>query len=84
MAIKLSKIINSWVPENSKVIDFGCGDGSLLKELFENKQVLGYGVEINDTKIEKCIEKGVPVIKLNIDKMMSNKNKSIQDLATEP
>ena len=35
MAIKLSKIINSWVPENSKVIDFGCGDGSLLKELFE-------------------------------------------------
>ena len=42
MAIKLSKIINSWVPENSKVIDFGCGDGSLLKELFENKQVLGY------------------------------------------
>ena len=68
MAIKLSKIINSWVPENSKVIDFGCGDGSLLKELFENKQVLGYGVEINDTKIEKCVEKGVPVIKLNIDK----------------
>ena len=67
MAIKLSKIINSWVPENSKVIDFGCGDGSLLKELFENKQVLGYGVEINDTKIEKCIEKGVPVIKLDID-----------------
>ena len=37
MAIKLSKIINSWVPENSKVIDFGCGDGSLLNELFENK-----------------------------------------------
>ena len=29
MAIKLSKIINSWVPENSKVIDFGCGDGSV-------------------------------------------------------
>ena len=72
MAIKLSKIINSWVPENSKVIDFGCGDGSLLKELFENKQVLGYGVEINDTKIEKCIEKGVPVIKLDIDKGLND------------
>ena len=72
MAIKLSKIINSWVPENSKVIDFGCGDGSLLKELFENKQVLGYGVEINDTKIEKCIEKGIPVIKLDIDKGLND------------
>ncbi len=81
MAIKLSKIINSWVPENSKVIDFGCGDGSLLKELFENKQVLGYGVEINDTKIEKCIEKGVPVIKLDIDKGLNDFMSSNFDLS---
>ena len=81
MAKKLSKIINSWVPENSKVIDFGCGDGSLLKELFENKQVLGYGVEINDTKIEKCIEKGVPVIKLNIDKGLNDFMSSDFDLS---
>ena len=81
MAIKLSKIINSWVPENSKVIDFGCGDGSLLKELFENKQVLGYGVEIYDTKIEKCIEKGVPVIKLDIDKGLNDFMSSNFDLS---
>ena len=81
MAIKLSKIINSWVPENSKVIDFGCGDGSLLKELFENKEVLGYGVEINDTKIEKCIEKGVPVIKLDIDKGLNDFMSSNFDLS---
>ena len=81
MAIKLSKIINSWVPENSKVIDFGCGDGSLLKELFENKQVFGYGVEISDTKIEKCIEKGVPVIKLDIDKGLNDFMSSDFDLS---
>tara|TARA_B100000035_G_scaffold82899_1_gene69538 strand:- start:227 stop:817 length:591 start_codon:yes stop_codon:yes gene_type:complete len=81
MAIKLSKIINSWVPENSKVIDFGCGDGSLLKELFENKQVLGYGVEISDKKIEKCIEKGVPVIKLDIDKGLNDFMSSDFDLS---
>ena len=81
MAIKLSKIINNWVPENSKVIDFGCGDGSLLKELFENKQVLGYGVEINDIKIEKCIEKGVPVIKLDIDKGLNDFMSSNFDLS---
>ena len=81
MAIRLSKIINNWVPENSKVIDFGCGDGSLLKELFENKQVLGYGVEINDTKIEKCIEKGIPVIKLDIDKGLNDFMSSNFDLS---
>ena len=67
MAIKLSKIINNWVPDDSKVIDFGCGDGSLLKELMDTKRVLGYGVEINDIKIQKCIAKGVPVIKQDID-----------------
>ena len=67
MAIELSKIINNWVPDDSKVIDFGCGDGSLLKELMDTKNVLGYGVEINDLKIQKCITKGVPVIKQDID-----------------
>ena len=81
MGTRLSKIINSWVPENSKVIDFGCGDGSLLKELFENKQVLGYGVEINDLKIEKCIEKGIPVIKLDIDKGLNDFMSSNFDLS---
>jgi methionine biosynthesis protein MetW len=52
MSKKISKIINEWVPEKSKVIDFGCGDGSLLKELTESKGILGYGVEINDRKNE--------------------------------
>ena len=68
MAIQLSQIIKNWVPENSKVIDFGCGNGSLLNELITNKNVLGYGVEINDLKIAECIQKGVPVIKQDIDK----------------
>ena len=81
MAIKLSKIIKIRVPENSKVIDFGCGDGSLLKELFKNKQVLVYGVEIYDTKLEKCIEKGIPVIKLDIDKGLNDFMSSNFDLS---
>ena len=68
MAIQLSQIIKNWVPENSKVIDFGCGSGSLLNELITDKNVLGYGIEINDLKIAECIQKGVPVIKQDIDK----------------
>ena len=51
MAKELSSYIENWVPENSKVIDFGCGDGSLLKKLIDSKNILGYGVEINDKKI---------------------------------
>ena len=81
MTKKISKIINDWVPENGKVIDFGCGDGSLLKELAESKNVLGYGVEINDTKIEECIAKGVSVIKQDIDKGISEFESSNFDIS---
>ena len=81
MTKKISKIINDWVPENSKVIDFGCGDGSLLKELTESKNVLGYGVEINNTKIEECIAKGVSVIKQDIDKGISEFESSNFDIS---
>ena len=81
MSTKLTKIINHWVPKNSKVIDFGCGEGSLLSELIETKDVLGYGVEISDSKIEKCIEKGVPVIKHDIDYGMDQFMRSGFDLS---
>ena len=81
MSKKISKIINEWVPEKSKVIDFGCGDGSLLKELTESKDILGYGVEINDRKIEECIAKGVSVIKQDIDKGMNEFKSSNFDLS---
>ena len=67
MATKLSKIINHWVPENSKVIDFGCGDGSLLKELIETKNILGYGVEINSAAIEVAQKKGCKIFNTSKD-----------------
>ena len=67
MAIEISKVIQDWVPRGSKIVDFGCGDGTLLKKLMDEKDVQGYGVEINDKKILSCIEKNVPVIKLDID-----------------
>ena len=43
MNTSLTHIIKSWVPKKSKVIDFGCGDGSLLKELIDQKNIRGYG-----------------------------------------
>ena len=41
MAIEISNIIEDWVPDNSKVIDFGWGDGSLLHKLKKDKNILG-------------------------------------------
>ena len=55
MANLINKFIKDWIPKDSKVIDFGCGDGSLLKDLVDTKNISGYGVEIDHKKIEECI-----------------------------
>jgi methionine biosynthesis protein MetW len=67
MNASLTHIIKEWVPKKGKVIDFGCGDGSLLKELIEQKNIRGYGVEIDHSKIQDCILKGISVIEKDID-----------------
>ena len=67
MNISLTKIIESWITDNSKVIDFGCGDGSLLQFLIDNKNVNWYGVEIDHEKIQQCVEKGLSVVEQDID-----------------
>ena len=67
MNTSLIHIIKKWIPEKSKVIDFGCGDGSLLKELIDTKKIHGYGVEIDSKKIQECIAKGLSVIQQDID-----------------
>ena len=67
MANLMNKFIKDWIPKESKVIDFGCGDGSLLKDLVDTKNISGYGVEIDHKKIEECISKGLSVIEQDID-----------------
>ena len=52
---KLRSIVLDWIPSQSKVIDFGCGDGTLLKILAGKKSVTGYGVENDPEKINACI-----------------------------
>lgn len=66
------EIIQQWIPENSHVLDLGCGDGELLAWLKEHKNVSGYGLEIDPEKINTCIEKGVNVIEQDLDKGLSN------------
>ena len=66
------EIIQEWIPAGSRVLDLGCGDGELLAWLGANKQVTGYGLEIDGDKIATCIERGVNVIEQNLDLGLGN------------
>ncbi len=63
-------IISQWVPPGSRVLDLGCGDGSLIRHLTESKQVKGYGVENDDASLLKCIDNRVNVIQTNLESGM--------------
>ncbi len=66
------EIIQQWIEPNSRVLDLGCGDGSLLHFLNETKNVSSIGLEIDQDNIEQCIENGVNVIEQNMDKGLDN------------
>lgn len=59
--------IAHWVAPGSRVLDLGCGDGAMLDYLQRQKQCGGYGVEIDDAKIPRCVQRGVNVIQQNIE-----------------
>ena len=69
-------LIEEMISEKSKVLDLGCGDGTLLKKLIDEKDVHGIGIEIDQNSAISAIEKGLSIIQGNIDeglKEFSNK-----------
>jgi methionine biosynthesis protein MetW len=65
-------IISGWIRPGSRVLDLGCGDGTLLRYLQENRQVTGYGLEIDDDNVVRCIKSGVNVIQTDLDAGLSD------------
>ena len=66
------EVIAQWIEPGEKVLDLGCGDGSLLKHLIDVRQVQGYGVENDPDKLLACVKNGVNVIQANMDKGLSD------------
>lgn len=64
--------LKDWISVDSKVLDLGCGDGSLLDDLKKEKSVSGLGIEIDAGKIKSCLEKGISVIEQDIDNGLEN------------
>ena len=61
-------IIASWIQPGSRVLDLGCGEGNLLKILKDTRGVVGTGIEKDEKKVSRCIEKGLSVLQGDINR----------------
>ncbi|MBC7944314.1 MAG: methionine biosynthesis protein MetW [Burkholderiales bacterium] len=63
--------IAGWVKPGAKVLDLGCGDGSLLRYLNKTRKTRGYGVEISDENILACTKNDVNVLQNDLETGLS-------------
>ena len=61
------KVIADLLPNNTRVLDVGCGDGSLMNLLVKEKNIEVRGLELEKQNVQKCIYKGLPVIQGNAE-----------------
>ena len=61
------KVIADLLPDNVRVLDVGCGDGSLMNLLIKEKNIEARGLEIKEEYVKKCIYKGLSVIEGNAE-----------------
>ena len=65
------KIISDFIEKNTRVLDVGCGDGTLMEFLQKNKQIDIRGIEISKDNSQKCVGKGLTVIEGDAEKDLS-------------
>jgi len=66
------RVIASWIEPGAKVICLGCGEGDLLYFLKKNKQIIGTGIDNNEDKVARCIERGLSVLQGDINEELSD------------
>ena len=62
------KIISDLIEKNTRVLDVGCGDGTLMEYLKYNKEIDIRGIEISKDNVQKCLSKGLTVIEGDAEK----------------
>ena len=65
------KIITNLLPPQSRVLDVGCGDGTLIEALIKQKNIDARGIELEENKVKQCISKGLSVIQGNAETELS-------------
>ena len=62
------QIISALIENDTKVLDVGCGDGTLMKYLKDKKNIDTRGLEISKNNVQNCISKGLSIIEGNAEK----------------
>lgn len=60
------KVIIDAIAPKSSVLDLGCGNGALLKQLVAQKNVKGQGIELSAAAVLECVKRGVAVFQDDI------------------
>lgn len=66
------RLISDWIQPKSHLLDLGCGDGTLLHHLQQQRDVTGYGLEIDPANLESAIAKGVNVLHHDLNEGLSD------------
>ncbi len=56
------------IPEGARVLDIGCGDGTLLKQVALRRRAHGVGLERDLPKVIEALHAGINVLMANVDK----------------
>ena len=60
------RLVASWIPRGAKVLGLGCGDGALLQYLKTQKQAQCTGIDIDESCVARCIQRGLTVLQGDI------------------
>jgi len=60
-------VIAGWVQAEARVLDLGCGDGSLLQHLANTRNVRGYGIERDPERVVACLKNRVNVLQIDLE-----------------
>jgi len=64
--------IESLIEPNSTVLDIGCGDGELLANLTEDKNIKGEGIELQQDPVLACVNRGLSIIQRDVERGLEN------------
>lgn len=66
------QLIPKWISDSARVLDLGCGDGTLLLKLIQEKHISGLGIEIDPNHLNTCLSRGLDVVEQDLNQGLDN------------